>query len=235
MREPLEDLQLKVGAVQERLMRDFNNWQIYIGDLVIPTVNQTVGALCSSIKERHQVGMADIHGPVYCVHYTSVDTIVSILYSFAKGERDYLRSYDSWNMNDPSEGSYFMKQTGNLMLELSNPPPPNMVQHAYVTSFILDQNNDMSDALLFWRMYGRNGEGCSLRLPVTSNRFFRVLYGSCEAKKTGRELQQIYDNYKPQILEILYPIGIMIDEKIDTVQANSLVAKMTEMAFIEEL
>ena len=234
MREPLEDLQLKVGAVRERLIRDFNNWQIYLYDLVIPTVNQTVGALCSSIKERHRVNIADINGPVYCVHYTSLDTLINLLSSSANKGESCLRLYDSWNFNDPDEGSYFMDQTDIQFLGRKL-PPYNSVRHAYVTSFILDHENNMSDDLPFWRMYGKEGKGCSMRLSFPMKCLFRVLYGSDQAKKTGEELQQIIEQYRPAIFELLNQIRSVISNELGQEYANTFITKMIDAAFMEEL
>lgn len=231
MRELLEDLQLKVEVVKEWLMRDFSNWPIYIDDLIIPTVDQTIGALFLSIKERHRVGVADINKPIYCVHYTSIDTIISLLCNSDHREDNYLRLYDSWNFNDPDEGSYFMNQTDVQFVA----SPSNSVQHAYVTSFILDQNDNKSDDLLFWRIYGKEGEGCSIRLPFPANRLLRVFYGSDKAKETGQELQQIIDEYRPVIFELLDPIGIVMSNELGHEISNTAITKMIDSAFMKEL
>ncbi len=59
--------------------------------------------------------------------------------------------------------------------------------HAYIASFISPLSNngrDMSDNLVFWRTYGREGEGCSLKLSVPSCRLRKVLYGADAARVT---------------------------------------------------
>lgn len=232
MREPLEELHRGAESIKRKLMREIDK-RPDIGDLVIPIVKQTVDTLCLPIKERHRVDRIDTKQ--ICVHYTSIDTIISMLYNSVKGEKEYLRSYDSWNFNDPDEGFYFMDQTKKLFPELSNSPASALIQHAYVTSFIIDQGNNMSDSLLFWRTYGRDGDGCLLRFPFPSNRLYRVLYGSREAKDTGEELEQIYDTYKPQILEALDAIISMINARPYTDQPKVQVEKIIDLAFIQEL
>ena len=234
MREPLEELHRGAESIKQKLMGEFDRRPNDIIALVIPIIKQTVGSLCLSIKERHKVDKVDAE-QIHCVHYTGVDTIISMLYASAKGEKEYLRSYDSWNFNDPDEGFYFMRQMEKPILSLSNPPASDLVQHAYVTSFILDQDNDMSDSLLFWRTYGRDGDGCSLRFPFPLDRLYRVLYGSCEAKDAGEELKQIYDTYKRQIIEALDTIISMIEAKSNTAQAELLVNEIIDLAFIQEL
>ena len=232
MREPLEELHRGAESIKRKLMREIDK-RPDIGDLVIPIVKQTVDTLCLPIKERHRVDRIDTKQ--ICVHYTSIDTVIRFLLSSAKEEKNYLRSYDSWNFNDPDEGSYFMNQTKKLFPKLSNPPASDLVHHAYVTSFILDQGNNMSDSLVFWRTYGRDGGGCSLRFPFPLDCLSRVLYGSCEAKNTGEELQQIYGTYKPQIMEALDTIIFRIDAKLDTAQSRAQVDKIVDSAFIQQL
>ena len=69
----------------------------------------------------------------------------------------------------------------------------------------------MSDNLVFWRLYGQEGEGCSLSLVVPCKSLHRVLYGVTHVNETGQRLQSI--------LELLRPIAQIDDQsKRETVQ-----------------
>ena len=128
------------------------------------------------------------------------------------GKETELRTYDSVHLNDPDEGHYldrnidWMKQYDWLRKS-----PPR--SHAYITSFIIpDSNNindkkrkDMSDNLVFWRTYGKEGEGCSLSLRIPRHRLGKVLYGAGEAECTGR---------------ILYPVVDLLDSLISNIQSQ---------------
>ena len=106
------------------------------------------------------------------------------------------RLYDSVHLNDPDEGNYFVR---NLNL----PPKYNWlgkkgVSHAYIASFVLPKKKkDMSDNLIFWQMYGQEGEGCSLSLPVPRSRLRRVRYGTAALKSTVEMLMRILDSLEP--------------------------------------
>lgn len=56
----------------------------------------------------------------------------------------------------------------------------------------------MSDNLVFWRTYGREGEGCSLNLRIPRDRLRKVLYGANEVKRAGKLLRPV--------LDVLYPL-----------------------------
>ena len=74
--------------------------------------------------------------------------------------------------------------------------------HAYVVSFIIPNKLDeASDNLVFWRTYGREGEGCSLSLLAPRSILRKVFYGTDQVSYTAEKLQSFLDLLDP-ILKI---------------------------------
>lgn len=126
------------------------------------------------------------------VHYTSMDVIVSILENTRKGdqkinERNSLRLYDSAHLNDPDEGNYVIRNLAKKYNWLEEE-----TFHAYIASFIKPETEkDMSDNLMFWRTYGKEGMGCSLSLNIPRERLKKVLYGPKNVEKFMKLLEPI--------------------------------------------
>lgn len=120
----------------------------------------------------------------------------------AIGERNAsLRLYDSVHFNDPDEGNYFYR---NLNLRKKYAwLGEKRESHAYIASFILpdpkNKKRDMSDDLVFWRTYGKEGEGCSLKLRIPRDRLRKVLYGPNEVKCTGKDLRPVLEAIHPLV------------------------------------
>ena len=171
------------------------------------------------IEERHKVEEAQSREENVVIHYTSIAALVSMLQVASKEpvrkntereredkepepgttpsyKKSLWRLYDSVHLNDPDEGNYFVR---NLNL----PPKYDWlgkkgVSHAYIASFVLPKKKkDMSNNLVFWQMYGQEGEGCSLSLPVPRSRLGRVRYGTASLKSTVEMLMRILDSLEP--------------------------------------
>jgi hypothetical protein len=77
--------------------------------------------------------------------------------------------------------------------------------HAYITSFVYDESaenvvesaGDMSDDLVFWRTYGKEGTGCSLTANVPEKLLRRVLYGPDAVGNTKTALLPILNAVTP--------------------------------------
>ena len=161
----------------------------YVTAIVCPALRNILTNLCV-----HRVGESEIGGDKLVIHYTSIAVLVSMLQDVSKGDKiSALRLYDSVNMNDPDEGNYFDRH-------FSLPAKYDWLgekeaSHAYIKSFILPKSEeDMSNKLLFWRTYGREGEGCSLSLPVPCGRLQKVLYGPEGVEYTIKELGSVLDS-----------------------------------------
>ncbi len=161
-------------------------------------VIQHIKPACSEVLEDIQIRHRLCEDTKNVIHYTSIDVLVSMLQKPSEddGKEAELRTYDSVHLNDPDEGRYldcnidWMKQYDWLSKSLPR-------SHAYITSFIIpDSKNaerEMSDNLVFWRTYGKEGEGCSLSLRIPMCRLGKVLYGADEAKCTGCILRPVVD------------------------------------------
>ena len=202
--ESLERLGGAVKAGRRRLDRDGDLDRGYITGIVIPLLK---AVLADKIEEHHKID------ETFVIHYTSIGALVSILQKAAKNKQEAmkndqessknaqnasLRLYDSVHFNDPDEGNYFYRH-------LNLPKKYDWLDekketHAYVASFIIpDTARDMSDDLVFWRTYGKDGEGCSLKLKIPKGQLRKVLYGVGKVKATRKKLRPILDPIIPLI------------------------------------
>lgn len=90
----------------------------------------------------------------------------------------------------------------------------------------------MSDNLVFWRTYGREGEGCSLKLQIPRDRLRKVLYGDCEVNSTWKDLGPVLDDLYPA----LYPL-VNINEQVlkETIQKTLAEATWKSLARLRYL
>lgn len=117
------------------------------------------------------------------VHYTSWGNLLKML-DIQGGRVPVLRMYNYESANDPEEGkielpewSELKKVVGNLIGEYSDQMQGGS---AYGCSFSTN-GPGVEDHLMFWRLYGNNGEGASLKLGVvpgmdTPKGMYRVRY-----------------------------------------------------------
>ena len=216
--EQIENLRTTVaeglGYLTSGLLASFKR---YASDAIIPTLSAAVKALCQEIEQFHVLTDTTLdrkQAPEYVIHYTTIATVVSMLQAQAlkrkheeipekqQGQQgNSLRLYDSAHFNDPDDGNYLgrhLSQSGKhdwLM--------PSTRTHAYVASFMIpDDDPDVAgDNLVFWRTYGREGEGCSLKLRTPTDHVRRVLYTSGELDRTEK---------------LLYPALEVLDPLVDT-------------------
>ena len=154
------------------------------------------------------------------VHYTSLQALFAMLYGSIEPadpsipaqanrtvtDHKFLRLYDSANLNDPSEGAYFLKRLTEAYDVVRVP--------AYIASFVTPNEaaenpvRDTRDNLVFWRHYGQDGRGCSISIPA--NRFApdrseltlrTVVYGSIDASEHADRLRPIVRLLNPIISE----------------------------------
>ena len=188
------------------------------------------------IAENHKIpGTAD--AKLRVVHYTSIPTMISML----KGAEDDLqnedpnqsvrgciRMYSTVGSNDPGEGIYLDESLPKYLRgkNASNNPAGNetrkeMHRYAYVASFIRprdqEHTDEVADNLVFWRSYGREGAGCSLRVEVPLSAFYTVTYGETDTKANGRRLEKEIGHLRAIATRIEQSAGVSIkplDEEI---------------------
>lgn len=211
----LARLRASIDAGKDRFRKDRSLAPSYTDEIVIPLLKEVLEFLFVEIEERHS--LTDTKGDqyVYVIHYTGISNLVSMLRGALENKKkSSLRLYDSVHFNDPDEGNYFDRSLslskGHNLLKVDK------ALHAYITSFVLPHpRKDMSDNLVFWRMYGREGTGCSLRLRVPRKRLQKVLYGVNKVKRTDELLQHSLDTLYP-IVNGLGPTMTQVREALLT-------------------
>ena len=165
------------------------------------------------------------------IHYTSLNMLISMLcdeiekYNDDKKAGGFMRMYDSFHLNDPTEGQYLTKYIKKELLLDSNKT------HAYVASFIIPrrkkkQKLSEENNLRYWFEYGKQGAGCSIRFPIQSSNydiFRQVLYGEKDAKRSAKILTNL--NFTP-IRQCLSPL---------TKNENQAVCRIANKVFSREL
>ena len=203
--EHIERLRTSVAEGLDYLTSGLDaSFKRYVSDTIIPILSEVLKELCSEIEQFHiftDTALDCKQPPEYVIHYTTVATVVSMLQAQAikrkhgdipdkeQGQQGTsLRLYDSAHFNDPDDGTYLgrhLSQSGQHDWVI-----PSTRTHAYIASFIIpdDDPDSASDDLVFWRTYGRDGEGCSLKLRTPTAHVRRVLYTAEELGCTERLL-----------------------------------------------
>ena len=170
-------------------------------DSVIPQLNEVFRARFIQIEKCHNLGASEENAK-HIIHYTSLDTLISVLCDWKKNHKSFLRMYDTFHQNDPEEGRYFTRSINltdafKWLLE-------ERASHAYVASFVVPADNEDQelgdeDNLQYWLAYGQQGTGCSIRFPVRHDRFQRVLYGKHNVNRALEmlDLQSICNCLEP--------------------------------------
>lgn len=215
----MEDLQRVVKEGREYFDRHGDLDLSYVNDIVIRELQNVLRDRCGEIEERHKVDEPEDRKDNFVIHYTSIGTLVSMLQqeaknrqNKAKGEQNAtedkqdvakneqesskdeqnasLRLYDSVHFNDPDEGNYFFRNLRKKYAWLGE----KKESHAYIASFVFPATKKNSDNLVFWCIYGREGEGCSLKLRIPRDRLRKVLYGADEVNSTWKALLTVLDD-----------------------------------------
>lgn len=136
-------------------------------------------------------------------HYTSIHTLISVLQSASRDEKNFLRMYDSAHSNDPGEGNFLTRDLAQEHVSL-------LGCHAYIASFVLsnDEEGEGKNNLAFWRTYGKDGEGCSLSLPASHLRenLRKVRYGSELVENFENRLKSLFSNKHAEVNSVMEKI-----------------------------
>ena len=192
--EKINRFRLVVEAGHHLLDTNEDLASFYVSHIVLPPLEDLLKELVLEVDKQHR--LHDVKDNLV-VHYTSLNTIESLLEAPSHTQRPSLRLHDSSNFNDPEEGADFLRllrlpQKHQWLLE-------STVTHAYIASFIIPKSKrDVSDELQYWVAYGDQGRGCSLQLNVPTERLRTVLYGS----KLNRGIR----NNLVAVLNILHPL-----------------------------
>ena len=148
--------------------------------------------------------------PKFLVHYTSLDTLFSLL------DRDtpkHLRLYDTIHSNDPTEGGVFGHHLEAKAPQLYRSLPHFILNpqpgYAYISSFIRAFDAIQRDKLVYWLAYGRNGHGCSIAIPYSDFKphlpIVPVQYGKAEVKRAAQKLVSLFHSFPPSVQHYLSP------------------------------
>ena len=279
----MEKLQRRVEEAKERFAKEGDFDLVgHVTGIVIPQLKDLLKDRCHKIEERHKLDEPKDREENFVIHYTSLNTLVSMLQQAAKNRQDEakkgqneaedkqnaadeqdkakkgqnkvqdkqdeakdeqesskddskdeqnasLRLYDYVHFNDPDEGNYFYR---NLNLPKKHGwLDEKKESHAYIASFICpNKNKDMGDNLVFWRTYGKEGEGCSLKLRIPRDRLRKVLYGPSKVKLTNQTLQ-----LQP-VLNALYPLvsirNRLMKQKIQEELAEAIWKSLARLRYL---
>ena len=158
--------------------KDLEEWQArrLLSETVAPLLDQVFQAKFVEIDQFHDL-RKDARE---VIHYTTLDMLVSVLGDKVEGKDAFIRMGDSFHLNDPEEGQYLARRIEETYGHGWFREKKDL--HAYIASFIIpddkkDQELRDEDDLRYWRSYGDEGKGCSIRFPVRDIPFRRVLYG----------------------------------------------------------
>ena len=160
----------------------------YFEGHILPKFQSALEEILPKIEQRHTLRPAHGKDTIECVHYTTIGRLVNILNEKPK-DGFPLRLYDSVHLNDPDEGIYLLRHltqhAGCDWIELDTTPPSSASkgQVAYIISFVLTRNGTtIEDDLVFWRTYGNEGKGCSLKFSIKHDHLKKVMYRKDIAK-----------------------------------------------------
>ena len=171
----------------------------YLNGVILPELEKVMEHVATEILARHLIPTETETATLRVTHYTSLAAVTSMLRGLANGQGATLRLYDSSHCNDPDEGNHLVRQLSSngshRWLEQRSG-----VGHAYITSFVFASDDDepnMSDDLVFWRTYGRDGKGCSLTVDVRRQLLRKVLYKPADVEAVRITLLPILDVVTP--------------------------------------
>ena len=184
------------------VIQDLNQVYEYIEDRNFSSAKKRLYEL---LKERMQSYLKELSSDsdVYLAHYTSVDTIYSILKDYRPEDKKakvkqggYLRLYDAFSLNDPCEGKYLKAELSKTYNWLDT---ANDETEAFVCSFVSGKK-PIGNELIYWQSYGKDGLGCSIQLApnkipkIVVEKLNRVMYLKADirrVKKTFREYLEV--------------------------------------------
>ena len=175
----IRELEAIVGAGVDRYNERGDLERGFIDSTVVPKLKEVAGDICRDIEKSHTIGEIEDQDKSIVIHYTSISVLFSMLQDAANGQKASLRLYDSVHFNDPKEGYHLVNALSGHHDWVEKGLGHS--SHAYIASFIRSsttEGEEERDNLVFWRTYGQEGEGCSLKLKVENSRLQNVSYGT---------------------------------------------------------
>ena len=201
----------RIDGVSDHIKGKLNECEAYIEQDKFDSAWKVFNDALDSLSD----GFLSSEGPEgkQLVHYTSMDNMFSMLESMLESMQESgaaFRMYSTEYFNDPSEGCAVydqeqieklldtLKQDYNWLGEFPQAPPeePKTVG-AYACCF--SSPKDMGDDLLFWRLYGDDGKGCSIKTAASAFRKGIVPVEYIEAE----EAEEIRNDMSSAIVRLL--------------------------------
>lgn len=121
-------------------------------------------------------------------HYTSWSSFLAIL----NQERPLMRMYNYETANDPLEGQIYpegwkeVRERARCMGSFDGTYDHQHPGDTYGCSFSSGAE-DIGDDLTLWRLYGNNGDGCSLMMRSLGRDMYRIRYRKQDGSGSNRE------------------------------------------------
>ena len=220
----LQALRTSVDSGLDRFEKDKALDPNYVSDIVGSRLSDALREVSFKVEEWHKLSEGRSSESTFVVHYTSLRNVIEILQSQEtkriRKQATAVRLYDSVHLNDPTEGTYL---ADSLTTEFAWGRHISR-GHAYISSYILPKqeggprlSNDLSDDLVFWRTYGREGKGCSLKISVPTSELRQVFYGKEKTSRAAHEILRVL-----RLLDPLVRIKSMIKSDIRRLLADCI-------------
>lgn len=150
-------------------------------------------------------------------HYTSWRSFHAIL----NQEQPLMRMYNYETANDPLEGQIFpegwkeIREKARCMGNVQGADDRSQPGGTYGCSFS-SGTEDIGDDLTLWRLYGNNGEGCSLMMKSLGMDMYRIRYRKQDGSVRSQE-EADEDKAVAQQMNDLLRIG---ERTIDSIEDN---------------
>ena len=199
-----------------------NTFRQHFRDDVVPLLSSLLKEVSHEIQREHNLVSVEQSDKKYqeVIHYTSIGVLVSMIQAQdthinrvtvsstdelndekksidESPPASSLRLYDTAHVNDPDEGTYFTRHL--LPSEEHEWLKDSSTSHAYIASYIKPMTAPelASDNLVFWRAYGQEGEGCSIKFKIPVNQVLNVLYGPEPINATVQKLIPVREALAP--------------------------------------
>ena len=189
---------------QEAKIRQFKS---FYNSGAIDSANSLFSEIVNDLfRELYPLSVPGRPQPKYLVHYTSLDALFSMI---DRDKPGYLRLYDTFHSNDPTEGAFFHEclnqdepSTYSCLPDLLRRQQP---EFAYISSFVLTHSLSKADKLAYWLAYGCNGYGCSIAIPLSdftsSLPVLPVQYGKPAVRHVGNRLVSFFNKLPTTFLQ----------------------------------
>ena len=150
-------------------------------------------------------------------HYTSWEKLLK-MFEVQGEECPALRMYNCETANDPEEGKIVPPEWRDLNMAIDDllkkhdhRGDEREAGSTYACSFSTKENG-VEDDLTFWRLYGNNGIGASLKLCAVADGMYKIRYRDEDGNQRSSDEKREDEQVKGQ-LKSLIDVGVNVIEK----------------------